>query len=179
MTPRDVLLEKVVAYAAENGIAGKSLREIAAGVGSSHRMVLHHFGSREGLMTAIVQVIEARQRDLMTSLADQAATPRELMVRLWEQVSSPQLRPFVRLFFEVFAMAAQGVPGTEGMLASLTEPWLRDGVAVAEKLGQPADVAALRLGVAASRGLLLDLLAGADPAEVDAAYQAFIDRFEP
>jgi AcrR family transcriptional regulator len=48
MGPRDALLEKVVAYAAANGIAGRSLREIAAGVGTSHRMLLHHFGSREG-----------------------------------------------------------------------------------------------------------------------------------
>jgi hypothetical protein len=26
-----------------------------------------------------------------------------LMRRIWEQVSSPEVRPFVRLFFEVFA----------------------------------------------------------------------------
>jgi len=179
MGPRDALLEKVVAYAAANGIAGRSLREIAAGVGTSHRMLLHHFGSREGLMTAIVQIIEARQRELMTSLADQAVAPRELMTRLWEQVSSPELRPFVRLFFEVFAMAAQGVPGTQDMLTNLTDPWLSDGAAAAERLGLPADVHALRLGVAVSRGLLLDLLAGADPVEVNAAYQVFIEEFEP
>jgi hypothetical protein len=80
-------------------------------------------------MTAIVQIIEARQRELMTSLADQAVAPRELMTRLWEQVSSPELRPFVRLFFEVFAMAAQGVPGTQDMLTNLTDPWLSDGAA--------------------------------------------------
>jgi AcrR family transcriptional regulator len=176
--PRDLLLEKVVAFAANGGIAGKSLREIASGVGTSHRMLLYHFGSREGLLAAIVGVVEARQRAAMTSMSTEAGTPRELMMRLWEQVASPQLRPFVRLFFEVFGLAAQRVPGTEALLDSLTTPWLDDGVAAASRLGLPADPTATRLGVAVTRGLLLDLVAGADQQDVTAAYELFADLVE-
>jgi AcrR family transcriptional regulator len=165
----------VVTFAAQEGVADRSLREIAAGVGTSHRMLLYHFGSREGLLTAIVGVIEARQRRAMTAMAADADTAHDLMLGLWQQVSGAEQRPFVRLFFEVFALATRGAPGTEKLLAGLTTPWLDEAVAAADRLGANADRATLRLGVAVSRGLLLDLLAGADQVEVTAAYERFVN----
>jgi hypothetical protein len=95
------------------------------------------------------------------------------MGQLWQQVSSPELRPFVRLFFEVFALAVRGAPGTERLLEGLTTTWVEDAVHAAETLDVPADPALMRLGVAVTRGLLLDLLAGTPREEVDAAYEMF------
>src|SRR4051812_27723909 len=179
------LLARVVAYAEETGVTGKSLREIATGVGTSHRMLLYHFGSREGLLGALathvaaaaVGATEARQRATLHALADGGATPRDVMIGLWEQVSAPEMLPSLRLFFEIFGQAARGAPGTEALLRSLTDPWLDDGVAVAARLGVALAAPAPRLGVAVPRGLLLDLVAGADRAEVDAAYRLFVDIF--
>ena len=85
--------------------------------------------------------------------------------------------PFARLLFEVFGLVAQGAPGTEGLRATLTEPWLA-AAAMAENMGLPSDPARLRLGVAVARGLLMDLEAGADAEEVDAAYRRFVDLAE-
>jgi AcrR family transcriptional regulator len=172
--PRDALLDKVMAYAAEHGIADKSLREIATGVGTSHRMLLYHFGSREGLLAAIVGAVEERQRAVLAALSEDG-DPAEVMLRLWEQVSQPALRPYVRLFFATVGMAVQGVPGTQTLLDNLTTPWLEQGGEAARRLGVPADPAAIRLGVAVSRGLLLELLAGAAPADVDASYRLFVE----
>lgn len=170
---RDALLAKVLAFAADGGLADRSLREIAAGAGTSHRMLLYHFGSREGLLAAIVTAIEARQRAAMTAMAGD--TPREIMTALWARVSSPELRPFVRLFFEVFALATRGAPGTTDLLGGLTTSWLDEAAAAA---GDDADRTAMRLGVAVSRGLLLDLLAGAPKDEVDKAYDLFVRLYE-
>jgi AcrR family transcriptional regulator len=178
MTAFEELLRKVVTFASDHGIADKSLREIAVGVGTSHRMLLYHFGSREGLMAAIVKTIEERQRAVMTSMAARSTTPKDLMTGLWGQVSGPQLRPFVRLFFEVFGLAVQGAAGTESLLEGLTNPWLEDASSAAAKMGSTTDPIAMRLGVAVSRGLLLDLLAGADEREVDAAHELFVDLVE-
>lgn len=166
-------------FAAAEGIAGKSLREIARGADTSHRMLLYHFGSREGLLAEIVAAIEAAQRTVMVALAEQAKTPRELMLGLWAQVSRDELRPFVKLFFEVFGLVAQGAPGTEGLRETLTQPWLTDAAEVAKAIGVDSDPAELRVGVAVSRGLLLDLVAGADYAEVDEAYRRFVDLYDP
>ena len=178
VSARAQLLERVITFAAAEGIAGKSLREIARGVATSHRMLLYHFGSREGLLAAIVAAIEAQQRAVMVAMAEQAETPRDLMLGLWEQVSREELRPFVKLFFEVFGLVAQGAPGTEGLRESLTQPWLTDAAEVAKAIGVVSDPAELRVGVAVSRGLLLDLVAGADYAEVDQAYRRFVDLNE-
>lgn len=176
------MLGRVVAYAAAEGLTGRSLREIAAGVGTSHRMLIYHFGSREGLLAAVVGLIEQQQRDLLATLADRLAqaggSAGQLMLLLWQQVSDPALRPYVRLFFEVTGVAVHGTPGTEGFLDRLTEPWLDAGEAAARQLGLPVDRDALRLGVAASRGLLLELLAGADPAAADASYRLFVRLWE-
>jgi AcrR family transcriptional regulator len=171
---KEALLARVLDYAAADGIADRSLREIAAGAGTSHRMLLYHFGSREGLLAAIVGAMEAQQRASMAAMADPAGPPEEIVRRLWQQVSSAELRPYVRLFFEVFVLAGRGAPGTERLLADLTRPWVEEAVAVAERIGLRPDPAAMRLSVAASRGLLLDLLAGAPRAEVDAAHELLI-----
>jgi AcrR family transcriptional regulator len=175
---RDQLLDRVVAFAAAEGIAGRSLRDIAAGVGTSHRMLLYHFGSREGLLAAIVATIEARQRAVMTELTQQSGTPREVMLGLWEQLTRPELLPFVRLFFEVFGLLAQDTPDTRPLRESLTAPWVTEGLAGARRLGAASDAAELRLGIAVTRGLLLELVAGTPLAEVDAAYRRFVDLYD-
>jgi AcrR family transcriptional regulator len=168
------LLARIMDYAARDGLADRSLREIAAGAGTSHRMLLYHFGSREGLLAAVVGAMEQQQRAAMAALAESVATPGELMSGIWEQVSSPEVRPFVRLFFEVFALATRGEPGTDQVLPGLTSAWLDDATAVAERLGIEPDPAVFRLGVAVARGLLLDLLAGATLEEVTAAHDLYV-----
>jgi AcrR family transcriptional regulator len=177
-SPRDLLLNKVVAFAAAEGVAGRSLREIATGTGTSHRMLLYHFGSHEGLLAAVVGVVEAQQRAAMAAMTATARTPRDLMLELWHQVSSTDRRPSVRLFFSVFGLAVQGVPGTESLLAGLTGPWLAEGAAAAERLGLQLDPTQLRLAVAVARGLLLDLVAGTDAADVHASYQLFVEMLD-
>lgn len=72
---------------------------------------------------------------------------------LWHRTSAPQMLPFVRLFFECVAAT-----GGEG----LTEPWLAVAAEVAEMIGADLDVDDLRIGVAVSRGLLIDVLATGD-----------------
>ena len=175
---RDQLLARVVAYAAQAGIAGRSLREIAASVGTSHRMLLYHFGSREGLLAAIVATIEAQQRGVMAALTEQPRTAREVMLGLREQLTRPELLPFVRLFFEVFGLLAQDTPGTRPLRESLTAPWVTEGLAGADRLGVAGDPAELRLGIAVTRGLLLELVAGTPLADVDAAYRRFVDLYD-
>ena len=49
---RDELLDRVMAEVVAGGITDRSLREIATAVGSSHRMLLYHFGTRAELVQA-------------------------------------------------------------------------------------------------------------------------------
>ena len=61
-TQRDDLLGRILVDVATNGLGERSLRDIATAVGSSHRMLLYHFGSRAGLVEAIVAGREVPKR---------------------------------------------------------------------------------------------------------------------
>jgi AcrR family transcriptional regulator len=175
---RTRILERVITHVAEHGLTDLSLRELAGAIGTSHRMLLYHFGSRAGLVAAIVSRIEADQRALLAVLAEQAESPVDLVRRQWAQLSDPALAPFVRLFFEASAMALHGRPGTEGFLDALTDTWLRDAAVVAERMGLRTDPTELRLGVAVLRGLLLDAVASGDATGPTAALERYLEVWE-
>ena len=170
--PRAALLERITAEVAANGLADRSLREIAESAGTSHRMLLYHFGDRAGLVLAIVEVTEAAQRDALVVLAAEAATAEELILALWYQVSSEELQPFVRLFFECVAAT-----GGEG----LSDPWLQIADTVSDKIGAEFDPDRIRLGVAVTRGLLIEVLATGSNVEATRSMEQFIEmwRYRP
>lgn len=163
---RRQLLDAVVAECASGGIGDRSLRDVAAAVGTSHRMLLHHFGSREELLLAIVEEVERRQ---MALLAELPSEPAEAIAAMWASLRRPELRPFERLFFECYARGVQGEQPFARMLPGAVEAWL--GADREQRL----DPAMMRLGLAVARGLLLDLVATDDVDGVDAAAAAFAE----
>ena len=60
---RRLILDTAQALIARAGPEGLRLQEIAAAAGISHPLILHHFGSREGLVRALVQQAVAELRD--------------------------------------------------------------------------------------------------------------------
>jgi AcrR family transcriptional regulator len=166
---RRELLDALVEEFAAGGIGDRSLRELAQAVGTSHRMLLHHFGSRGDLLVAIVSEVERRQ---MAVLRDLPASPAEGIAATWADVRRPELRPFERLFFECYARGVQGEKPYARMVPSAVDAWLAD---VEVMTGGAIDPALARLGLAVIRGLLLDLVATDDDTGVDAAAQAFVD----
>ena len=80
---------------------------------------------------------------------------------------------FGPLFFELTGQALQGRPHTTRLLHDLMDMWIDPLAALYVRQGvdpQQAPVRA-RLGLAAARGLLLDLLVTGDRAAVDAAME--------
>jgi AcrR family transcriptional regulator len=161
---RQELLDAVVKECAANGIGDRSLRDVAAAVGTSHRMLLHHFGSRNELLLAIVEEVERRQRALLPKLPTE---PPAAIAAMWADLRQPELRPFERLFFECYARGVQGEQPFARMLPGAVDAWLSED--------ETTDPALVRLGLAVMRGLLLDLVATDDRRGVDAAAQAFAD----
>src|SRR5213592_2374635 len=64
---RRLILETAQALIARAGPEGLRLQEIAAAAGISHPLILHHFGSREGLVRALVQQAVAELRDKLVA----------------------------------------------------------------------------------------------------------------
>jgi AcrR family transcriptional regulator len=184
-TPRQQLLDAAIEYTAEHGISDLSLRSLASALGTSHRMLSFHFGSKEGLWLEIARTVDQRQRDRLRGFPPQPGQPLgELMRALWTHYSEPALWPYMRLFFELYGQALQGHPHTAGFLDEFVAgviAWLEPFVAVSVAAGVPEARARahLRLGVAVTRGLLLDLLATGDRAGVDAAAEQFLALVQP
>jgi AcrR family transcriptional regulator len=166
---RQQLLDALVEEFAAGGVGDRSLREVAAAVDTSHRMLLHHFASRDELLLAIVDEVERRQ---MASLSDLPTEPADGFAAMWADLSRPELRPFERLFFECYSRGAQGEEPFSRMVPGAVDAWLAEVDTAADGTGDPALV---RLGLAVTRGLLLDLVATDDDEGVTSAAQAFID----
>jgi AcrR family transcriptional regulator len=179
-TARQQLLDAAIGYTAEHGISDLSLRTLAAALGTSHRMLIFHFGSKEGLWAEIARTVDRRQREQLRGFPPDPGQPLGELTRAWWKLfSAPALWPYERLFFELYGQALQGRPHTAGFPGEFLEgtiDWLEPLVAatVAKGIPEPQARAHLRLGVAVTRGLLLDLLATGDTEAVDQAMDVFI-----
>ncbi|WP_326943090.1 MULTISPECIES: TetR/AcrR family transcriptional regulator [unclassified Amycolatopsis] len=171
-SPRAKLLDAAIDHIAHHGGASKSLRALAAGLGTSHRMLIYHFGSKEGLLTAVAREVEARQR---TALAD-VGEGREF----WRRLTDEDLRANEKLFFQLYGQALGGTPGTTEFLDGVVDDWLGPIEALLAHYGVPeADRPAhARLGLAVTRGLLLDLVTTGDREAVDAAMELFLAAYQ-
>jgi AcrR family transcriptional regulator len=175
--PRERLLHSVIAELDAHGLGDRSLRDIGQAVGTSHRMLIHHFGSREGLLVAIVETVEAGERERAAEVAAVAPTDFATAFRAtWRHFAQPRQAGRERLFFECYARALQGEEPFARLLPDAVTTWV-DTVAAGERArGAPAAVARARarLYLALIRGLLLDLLATGDRRGTAAALDAFL-----
>lgn len=180
-SPKARLLDAVIDHFTTDGLADQSLRRIAEAIGSSHRMLLYHFGSKDGLLLEVVREVEARTQDRLAQVAGIAAMQSDVVIRrMWSYLTDPELADFERLFFALYGRALQGDRATLPLLRGDIEHWLDANVALAAETGVPAAMVRThsRLGLAVMRGLLLDLLATGDKAGVDAALEVFADSYE-
>src|ERR1700753_270559 len=141
-TPRAKLLAAVVKVALAEGIADKSLRAIAAAAGTSHRMLIHHFGSKEGLLVEVIRAVEARQRALFAEWRVAPNEPLEERGRaFWSHLRDPALAPQERLFFEVYGQALQGREWAKPLLDGIVDDWIDPLLARPEAQGVPPETA--------------------------------------
>jgi len=153
--------------AIRGGITDLSLRELASAIGTSHRMLLYHFGSREGLLAEVTREVEAKQRALMMSTYDADLPPLEAAARYWEETVEATLR-YGPLFFELAANAMQGKEHAAALRDELIASWLPSVTELCRTIGIPEAQAGThaRLALGAARGLLLDLLVSGQREEV-------------
>ena len=177
---RETLLDAIMVQVHLRGLGGQSLRRLGESVGSSHRMLIYHFGTRQGLIDAVTARSVAEQQGQVERLRldrvpgwHAAAGPQT------GRIASPELRwtDFADdleiqgpLLFELWVRAMTGGPGSEEVradarvasTAAVTRSWSAAGCS--STLAR--DLAVLQLAM--GRGLLLDLLLGGTKADVAA-----------
>jgi AcrR family transcriptional regulator len=98
----DALLERCLGAFVQAGSLDISLDNLAEKVGSSKRMLIHYFGSREALEERVMALLEERLRDRFRQGSFPAGTPlRDVVAALWEQSTQPQSRGTLQLIMDV------------------------------------------------------------------------------
>jgi AcrR family transcriptional regulator len=174
---RSALLDRIVDYVHKNGVADISLRPLARAVGSSPRVLLYYFGSKEDLIVEVVARARERQRRLFERVQAQASdTAIDVCRAVWSIMSAPKAESAFRLFFDIYGLALKDPKRYADFLLHAVGDWL-------SFIGDPY----LRLGYSRSdattiatvvlagfRGFMLDLCATHDRRRIDRAVDAWL-----
>lgn len=106
---RDALLEAGAALFAERGVAGASVDAIAQRAGRTSGALYDHFGSKEGLLFALLSSWVDEATALITAEQAHATTLDSWVAAMWRAVSDPPSGDsrWIRLEHELWTYAGQ------------------------------------------------------------------------
>ena len=164
------LLDACTDHALRHGLPDR-LEPLPAATGTSARMLLYHFGTRDALLRAVLEHARARQLavfgDLLRPRADEPYTGT--LRNFWTVVTGPEGQPYLRMFGQFRENAAQ--QRLPDLRRAATTDWLGPLEEGLRSVGRP-ELATLVLAVI--RGLLMDLDATGDHARTATAFSAFL-----
>ena len=168
---RERLLQATVHYVLRNGVGELSLRPLAKEIGTSARMLMHHFGSKETLVSLALQSIEQGFVERVAAATATGHGPGDMLRRLWRDTAAPAMEPALRAVFEVWGQALIHPEKYPSFLRWVTEAWIDLLRRRFEQSPRTADdaVTLATLAVGAFQGLHLVRLTGGDPARSERA----------
>ncbi|MFI7416450.1 hypothetical protein [Nonomuraea sp. NPDC049684] len=181
MDRRAELAEQVLDYVLEHGLIGLSLRPLANALNTSDRMLIYHFGSKERLVGAALELAQQRLAAAAEPPGEAVRSVADLVRHVWSSLAHPSGTRTTRLYLDLSVLAAKEPERWRAAVEQLRGPWrepLRSGLLA---LGIPADEAEplADLILATLDGLALDRMVAADPARADnaaAAFAGLLDR---
>ena len=180
---RAELLDAVVRYLAEHGLANVSLRPMAGELGVSVNALVHHFGSKDDLIVAALRRSETVQKNVEAQWLERRPqlSQADLLRSWWRWITaSPENLAVVRLGIEAAALDATvtGLPrqvrGDQIGIwrANIEQRLLEEGVA------QSTATIEASLAKAMFTGLVVDLLASGQRARLTRALELGLERLE-
>ena len=174
------LLELAYRYAVQRGRTDLTLRPVAAAIGSSPRVLLYLFGSKDGLIRALLARSRLDEIAMLAELRQVGLAPgmglRAAASTVWSWLAEEARRPLLRLWVDGYARSLSEPDGPwAGFGLATVEDWLAllaDFQPAAER-DTEAGLTERSLVLAVLRGALLDLLASDDVARTTAA----VDRY--
>jgi AcrR family transcriptional regulator len=162
-------------YVLKRGLTGLSLRPLAQALGTSPRMLLYDFSSKEELIMEILAEIRRRESALLSQYLHQNATSRADVVRvIWDWLKSKKRAPFLRLFFEVYVDAMIRPMAYSRRRRAMVVEWLDQfGAVFANSTTVGTDITSATLVIGVLRGLILDRLGTGDSERTDLALERF------
>ena len=181
---RAELLEKIVEALLESGAADLSLRPLAERVGTSARLLIYHFGSKDQLVASAIGQVHA---DIAASLSvraagEQPASLRALLTMFWSWATEPGNHSHFRLLLEIDGLTLYDrIRFSEDFRRANSAFWTDLIDQAAAKLPRTGDrpTARITLIFCALTGLLQEFLSSGDLEKTTAAFTALIDLVAP
>jgi AcrR family transcriptional regulator len=175
MDKKHELRDKALEYFLDHGLAELSLRPLADYLGTSARLLIYHFGSREQLIAVVMAEARARvQRSVAAML--HAARGQARMASVWGWASAPENVRYVRLLFEVQILALQNPDIYAQYLSDTSTSWL---AVIEHGLPDSPDRRTIAtLCSAVIDGLVLDYMSSAELDRTSAALRFFVALLE-
>ena len=171
---RQQILDACTDHALEHGLPDR-LGPLAEASETSNRMLIYHFGTRDGLLREILEQARLRQVETFTELI--RLRPDEsyptTLARAWSTISGPEGEPYLRMFGRLHDTA--GEPLWPGFRRTATTDWLAPLEEGMRSLDRP-ELATVVLAVI--RGLLQDLDATGDTTRTDRGFHDFLATLE-
>jgi AcrR family transcriptional regulator len=172
---QEELLELAYQYVLDNGLDDMSLRPLAAAIGSSPRVLLFLFGSKDGLVRALLARARLDELALLEAIRARAVDEGlETTVRaIWGWLTDRRHRRLLALWVQAYA---RSLTETTGPWANFAQSTVTDWLGILTAAQPPhqrdseAGLAQRTLALAVLRGAVLDLLATNDVARVAAAF---------
>jgi AcrR family transcriptional regulator len=174
----DELLDAIVQYLILHGIVDLSLRPLAKAVGSSPRVLLYYFGSKEKMIVKILAEIRRRQRAVFAHT--QAATFEQACRPVWKHMTAPSSEPLFRLFFEAYGLALRHPRLYKHFLRSTVNDWIEfiADPLQSEGLQRKKARALATIVLAGLRGFMLDFCTTGDRARLNRAVNLWLPTLD-
>lgn len=175
-TRKQELVEASLDYLIENGVAGLSLRPLADAIGTSARLLIFHFGSKEALLAEVLGALQVRLQAGLVEMASASAHAQKgssLFERFWRWATVPANLRLLRLGLEVQILALQDPQMFSKKVRESSTAWM-DLIlhSLPEQARTPATAT---LFTALFDGLVLDLLATGDRKRTTDTVIRFVD----
>ena len=119
------IVQRVTQHMVEKGLADIGLRTLAAVGGTSDRMLIYYFETKDGLIGEALHSIAADlSAQLDALLGDQKRSAQALLHDLLIVGTSPQFQPVIQLWFEVVGLAARGQQPYAANATSIARNWI-------------------------------------------------------
>ncbi|MFZ6657675.1 TetR/AcrR family transcriptional regulator [Undibacterium sp. TJN19] len=171
MNRRDELRDNALNYFLEHGLAELSLRPLAEHIGTSARLLIYHFESKEKLITVVMEEVRSRvQLSVMKMM--QANRGEASMESFWSWITDKENIRYVRLLFEVQVLAMQNPAIYAQFLSDTSSSWLDVLEHGIPESAQRRTIATLCSGVI--DGLVLEYMSTGDLDRTTAALKFFV-----
>ncbi len=160
------VLQAATDHVAQHGLDGLSLRPLSAALSTSPRMLLYDFGSKESLVSAIMDEVRSRQAAVINEVYHGRSSSRASVTALWRWLLQPEHAGYVRLYAQVRLREASASRAGRERSPDPVLTRLQDTTG-----STYADVLVISTLL---HGLALSRLGAADPAPIDAAFEHFL-----